>query len=73
MSEQEFISAFEEILEEAPGTLTGNAKLDELERWDSVAMVTVMSVVDEKCNVHLSPRKIAGCVTVHDLYQLTVS
>ena len=70
MSEQEFIGAFEEILEMAPGTLTGTAKIEELERWDSVAMVTLMSVVHEKSGVQLSPRKVAGCVTVHDLYQL---
>jgi acyl carrier protein len=71
MSEQEFIGAFEEILEMTPGTLNGAAKIEELERWDSVAMVTLMSVVHEKCGVPLSPRKVAGCVTVHDLYQLT--
>ncbi len=71
MSEQEFIGAFEEILEMAPGTLAGTAKLDELDRWDSVAMVTLMSVVDEKCGVQLSPRKVAGCLTVQDLYGLT--
>jgi acyl carrier protein len=71
MSEQEFIQAFEEILEMTPGTLTGSAKLEDLENWDSVAMVTLMSVVDEKCGVQLSPRKFASCQTVKDLYQLT--
>ena len=73
MSEQEFIAAFEEILEMAPGTLVETAKLEDLEHWDSVAMVTLMSVVDEKVGVQLSPRKIAGCKTVKDVYQLTRS
>jgi acyl carrier protein len=73
MSQEEFVRALEEILEMAPGTLSGSAKLADLENWDSVAMVTVMSVVDEKSGVQLSPRKIAGCATVNDLYSLTAS
>jgi len=73
MSQEEFLRELEEILEMTPGSLTGDAKLADLEHWDSVAMVTVMSVVDEKCGVALSPRKIASCVTVDDLYNLTKS
>jgi acyl carrier protein len=73
MSQQEFIRAFEEILEMETGTLTETAKLEELEHWDSVAMVSLMSVVDEKSGVHLSPRRVASCVTVNDLYLLTIA
>lgn len=73
MNQPEFIRAFEEILELSPGTLADGSKLADLEGWDSVAMVTLMSVVDEKCGVQLSPRKIASCVTVQDLYQLTTA
>lgn len=71
MSSDEFILAFEQVLEVPGGSLQHSSRLDELERWDSVAMVTLMSVVEEKCGVQLSPRRIAGCQTVHDLYQLT--
>jgi acyl carrier protein len=73
MSDQEFIGAFEEILEVTPGTLTGASKLDELDRWDSVAMITLLSVVEEKCGVQLSPRGVARCQTVQDLFRLTQS
>ena len=71
MGQEEFVRALEEILEMDPGTLKDAAKLQDLEHWDSVAMVTLMSVVDEKCGVQLSPRRLAGCVTVSDVYQLT--
>lgn len=71
MSREEFRQAFEEILEMKPGTLVYESRLEDLERWDSVAMISLVSVVDEKCGVQLSPRKIAGCSTVQDLYQLT--
>ncbi len=71
MSREEFILAFEQVLEVPGGSLQEGSKLEDLEHWDSVAMVTLMSVVEERCGVQLSPRKIAGCQTVHDLYQLT--
>ena len=71
MGNDEFLRAFEEALEIPLGALHGTEKFEELEGWDSVAMVTVMSLVDEKCGVQLSPRRIAACATVNDLYNLT--
>ena len=47
------------------------SRLEDLERWDSFTMVTLMSVVEEHCGVQLSPRRVAACVTVKDVYHLT--
>ena len=71
MSAAEFIRAFEEVLEMPGGSLQDGSKLEDLEHWDSFTMVTLMSVVEEKCGVQLSPRRIAACVTVNDVYRLT--
>jgi acyl carrier protein len=71
MNQQEFLRAFEQVLEMPDGSLEETSKLDDLESWDSVAMVTLMSMVEEKCGVQLSPRRIASCATVEDVYQLT--
>ena len=71
MSHTEFLREFEQMLEMPDSSLNGAEKLDDLEKWDSVAMVTLLSVVDEKCGVQLSPRNVAKCSTVNDVFQLT--
>lgn len=53
-----------------PGTLTGTEKLEDLEQWMSLAIVSFMELADSNNGTHPSPRDIAKCVTVSDLLQL---
>jgi acyl carrier protein len=71
MDHNEFLRALEEIVEAPAGSLTGEEKLESLENWDSVAMMSLMGVVAEKSEARLSPRRMAGCNTINDIYQLT--
>jgi acyl carrier protein len=71
MTKEEFLGLLEEILEEDPGTLTGTEKLKEqLAGWNSLAVVSFIALVDERFEVALSPKAIAGCKTVNDLIGL---
>lgn len=60
----------DELLELDPGTLTGLEKLEELEQWNSMAMIGFIALVDTNNGLKLSPRQIAACSTVADLLQL---
>ena len=71
MNHNEFLRAFEEIIEASPSTLTGSEELKDLANWDSMAMVTLMGTVAEKSGVQLSPRRMGACQTVDDLFALT--
>ncbi|MEO8657020.1 MAG: acyl carrier protein [Bryobacteraceae bacterium] len=71
MTRKEFLVQFDELLELPTGTLTGIEKLEDLEDWDSLAMISFMGMVDEHCQIKLSPRQFVNCETVNDLLDLT--
>lgn len=52
-----------------PGTLKGPEKLDDLEQWDSVALLEFIALTDTH-GVQLSPRQIVRCTTVAELLGL---
>lgn len=70
MTREEFLAQLDELLELPAGTLKGDEKLEDLERWDSLAMVSFIALADEHCNMRLSPRQFVTCNTVNDLVQL---
>ena len=70
MTREEFLVQVDELLELPAGTLGGGEKLEELENWNSLAMVGFMALVDEHCNIKLSPRQFPNCSTVNDLLQM---
>lgn len=73
MTRDEFLQALDELLELESGTLRGPEKLDELETWDSLAIVSFMGMAKARCDVSLTAKSIAGCQTVDDLYRLAGS
>jgi acyl carrier protein len=70
MTKREFLSLFEEILEAAPGTLAGEEILAGREGWDSLAVVSLIAMVDEQFGVTLSPKAVAGAGSVADIIGL---
>jgi acyl carrier protein len=70
VTREEFLAQLDELLELPAGTLKGDEKLEDLERWDSLAMVSFIALADEHCNMRLSPRQFVTCNTVNDLVQL---
>ena len=67
MPRDEFLKKLDELLELAPGTLHGSERLEELERWDSVALMEFIALADSNGSGSLSPRQLANCNTVDDL------
>ena len=57
------------LLELPAGTLKGAENLDDLENWNSLAMVEYIALADSN-GAKLSPRQIRDCNTVDDLAQL---
>ncbi len=69
MTKDEFLSSMAENLELLPGTLHGYERLEDLEMWDSVSMMSYIALADT-LGAKLSPRQIVGCSTVDDLAKL---
>jgi acyl carrier protein len=70
MTRQEFLSAMDNLLELSDGTLQGPEHLDDLENWNSLAMVDFIALVDSDAGRSVSPRQIRDCETIDDLAQL---
>jgi acyl carrier protein len=62
----------DEILELAPGTLTGTEQLADLAQWDSVTMMDFIAMASDRQGITLSARQLNPCVTVSDLISLIV-
>jgi acyl carrier protein len=70
MTRDEILRSMEELLEQPSNTLGGPEKLESLERWNSLAMIGFIALVDEHFGVTLSPRQIVTCSSVDDLLKL---
>jgi acyl carrier protein len=67
MTHSEFFSEFENISLQPPGSIHGQEPLDSVKGWDSLAVVGLMSMVDEKLGIQLDPSRIMASRRVIDL------
>lgn len=70
MNSADFLRELDEMLELAPGTLTGDEKLVEVEGWDSLAVISFIALVDEKLGMVVEGEKLARAKTVADLLEI---
>ena len=70
MTRQELISELEDILEADIGTLKEEDALEDLEMWDSLAVVSYIAIVDGELELTLEPQKISNAKTVAELLEL---
>lgn len=65
-----FLRLMDELLELAPGTLTGAESLKSMELWDSVALISFMVMIKENFRITIAPKEAWTCPTVNDLFAL---
>jgi len=70
MTREEFLLEMDEILGLHAGTLRGNEKLEELEKWDSTALISLIVLAEANTGAQISPEQVVGCSTVADLLRL---
>ena len=70
MTKKEFLNHLEEIIEADPDTLTGGEMLTDLKKWDSLAIVGFIAMVDEKFGITLSGKNLQQCRSIADLVAL---
>lgn len=61
------LSLIAQALDAEPEALTPETKLEELEEWDSLAVVSVIAMLDKHFSVRLKPNDIKSLVTVEDI------
>lgn len=70
MTRKQMLEELDRMFYLEPGTLTGAEKLKDISYWDSMAVLTFMSLLDERAGVAISPEAIVQCVTTGDLADL---
>lgn len=70
MDRQDFLLALDDMLELAPGTLTGDAVLEDLDGWDSLAVISFIALVDERLGLVVEGERLTHARTVDDLIAL---
>lgn len=70
MQEKEVLSAIEEITEADSGTITPEMALSDISQWDSMSMISFISVADSQFGKKIAAQKLSQCATVRDLVNL---
>ncbi len=72
-NEVEFLNHIEDSLELTSGTLTKNinSELEEIEEWDSLAIMSFVSLLDETYQIEIDADILEKCKSPLDLYKLT--
>ena len=69
-----FITNFEEAVEDVEvGSLSGDTVYRSLECWDSLAVLTVIAMVDAEYNLQLKAKELKQMQTLSDLHALLKS
>lgn len=70
MSDQEKAEVIADILELEVEELNKDMVLEEIQTWDSVAVLSVISIMDEKFGKLPHAREILKCKKVSDLFDI---
>ena len=70
MTRQELLNGLEDAVLLPLGTLQGTEKLEDLEHWDSLAVVNFIALADTHSGVQLSIKQLRECVSVADLLKI---
>lgn len=70
MEIKDFVEKFAEQFDDAPAELTAETNFKELEDWNSLVALSVISMVDEEYEVTLKGEDIRNAVTVGDLFEI---
>jgi acyl carrier protein len=66
MNSQEIIDLFAESIEVEPSTLTPETLIADVPEWNSLGWLTIISLLDERCEIRLTAPQIRGFKTVND-------
>lgn len=70
MTKKNFLLLLDQLLENAPGELKGEEELACLPRWDSLAVIGFIAMLDQHLGLSVPAAKIMECRYINDLVRL---
>jgi len=74
MDLNEFVKAFASEFEDTSDDLfTPKTIFKELDEWDSLAVLSIIALIDEEFNTRVTGQDLRDCNTIEDIYTLVTS
>jgi acyl carrier protein len=70
MTRNELLLQMDEILGVRAGTIRGTERLEELENWDSTALISFIAMAEMNSGAGVSLNQVVNCSTVADLLRI---
>lgn len=70
MDKKFFVNQVEAALNVPEGSIQEGCRLQALNEWDSMGILTLIAVIDKHYDVNLDPSSLAECKTIDDLARL---
>ncbi len=70
MTRAEFCLEFERTIEASSGSITPDTRLADIGKWDSMAFLTTIAMIDNRFGINVSGNDLQTCVTVEDIIKL---
>jgi len=70
MTRKNYFLLLDELVENDLGTITGTENLTDIPKWDSLAVIGFIALLDQHFAVSVPAVKIIACRTVDDLASL---
>ena len=67
MNSNAMLDLLAEALEVEPGTITAETKIADVDEWNSIGWLTIMSLVDERLNVQINSKDVRGFKTAGEV------
>ena len=67
---QRFVTDLEDATQNLPGAIDIDSPLKAVEGWDSLGVVSLMTLLLERYEVELQVEDLQACTTVRDLFEL---
>ena len=67
MTKQEKLEMLEEVMDLDEGTLGGSEILEDIEEWDSLSVLTLITEMKKRFDISLSDKQIREFKTVEDI------
>lgn len=71
MNKHEFVQEMIELLENE--SLVENTKFKEIDEWDSLAALSIISMIDDEFGVTINNKDLRSIETVGELYEYVIS
>jgi acyl carrier protein len=74
MNLDEFVTKFaEEFTETSPESFKPETEFKKLDEWDSLAVLSIISMIDEKYGKFITGAELRSLSTIKDVYDLVMS